>query len=63
MFTPIAMVFKMSEIAIFVFCADSKKFVTVWAIYLNSHGRYYQFLSENDMVNILWTYLFVRYCG
>ena len=43
MFTPVFIAFKMSEIANFVvFSADiSKKVVTVGAIYLSTHGRYY----------------------
>ena len=42
MFTPIVVVFKMSEKAnFFVFSADNgRKFVTVWAIYLSTHDRY-----------------------
>ena len=64
MFTPRVRVFKMSEIAnLFVFSADnSKKLVTVWAIYLNTPGRSYRVPAENGVVNRLWTCLFVRYC-
>ena len=56
MFTPIVMVLKMSEVAIFfVFSADnSKKFVTVWEIYLSAQERYWV-IAENGMVNRLWT--------
>ena len=50
------MVLKMSEseVAIFfVFSADnSKKFVTVWEIYLSAQRRY-EVIAENDMVNRL----------
>ena len=51
------MVFKMSEITdFFVFSGDnSKKFATVWAIYLGTHGRHYRVIAENGMVNKLWT--------
>ena len=43
MFTPIVMVFKMSEATDFLFFSgdNSKMFVTVWAIYLSTHGRHY----------------------
>ena len=56
-FTSRVMVFKMSEIAnFFVFSADnSKKLVTIWAIYLSAPERSHQVLSENGMVNRLWT--------
>ena len=54
MFTPRVMIFKMSKIANF-FADNIKKFVTVWAIYLSTHGRSYRVLEENDMVDRLWT--------
>ena len=56
MFTPIVMVFKMSEIAgFFVFSADnSKNVVTVWEKYLSKQRRYW-LIAENCMANRLWT--------
>ena len=55
MFTPIPMVFKISEIAgFFLFSADnSKTFVTVWEIYLSTQRRY-SVIAENGMLNRLW---------
>ena len=53
MFTLRVMIFKMSKIAIF-FADNIKKFVTVWATYLSTHGRSYRVLEENDMVDRLW---------
>ena len=57
-FTPRVMVYKMLEIAnFFVFSADnSKKLVTVWAIYLSTPGISYRVLAENGMVNSFRTF-------
>ena len=54
MFTLRVMIFKMSKIANF-FADNIKKFITVWATYLSTHGRSYRVLEENDMVDRLWT--------
>ena len=41
----------------FVFSADnSKKSVKVWAKYLSASKKSYWVLSENGMVNRLWSY-------
>ena len=57
MFIPIVMVFIMSEITDFLYflVITAKHFVTVWAIYLSTHGRNYWFIAENGMVNRFWT--------
>ena len=56
MFTPITMIFKITEIAdFFVFSADnSKTFVTVGEIYLSTQRRYWV-IAEDGMANRLWT--------
>ena len=57
-FPPRVMVIKMLKIAhFFVFFAyDSKKLVTVWAKCLSAPERSYWVISENGMVNRLWSY-------
>ena len=58
MFTPRVMFIKMPKNgSFFLFSAnESKKLVTVWAKYLSAPERSYWFLSENGMVNRLWSY-------
>ena len=60
MFTSIVMVFKMSEIAIyFVFSAEnSKKFVTVWEIYLSTKEDNIELLQK-----MLWLIGFGLNCS
>ena len=59
MFTSTDMVINMSKMAHFlyfslIFCSNNKN--TVLVKYLSASERSYWILSENDMVNRLWTY-------
>ena len=48
---------KMSQMTNFLYSADgSKKSVTGWANYLTAPKRSYWLLSENGMVNRLWSF-------
>ena len=56
MFARRVMVIKCQKWLIFVFSAnDSKKLATVWAKYITSSESSYWVLSENGVVNVLWS--------
>ena len=53
---PRVMVIKMLVMAHFCISADdSKILVTVWAKYISASERSYWVISENGMVNLIWS--------